>query len=85
MKLTYLKSYLVAINLHDWGPSSISTSKISNVAVDGKKFRIYFERNKLTPGQTVGYKETSTYIARGFQGTRSLIPLLCHYIFKVLL
>ena len=33
--MTNLLSYLVAVNLHDWRPSSISTSKISNETENG--------------------------------------------------
>ena len=41
-------SYLVAVNLHDHGPSSIATSKITNVTKNRSKHRINVKRNQLT-------------------------------------
>ena len=52
-------SNLVAVNLHDRCPSPISTPKISQVTVNGSKYRINFKRNKLTLIQPDEYKETS--------------------------
>ena len=51
--------HLVAINLHDRCPYPISTPKISQVTVNGNKYRINFEGNQLTLVQPGGYKETS--------------------------
>ena len=50
--------YLVAVNLHDGRPSSISTSKISHVTENRNWFWVKVKRSQLTYPRSVEYKNT---------------------------
>ena len=58
VRLMKVPQYLVAVNLHEGRPSSISTSKISHVTENRNWFPVKVKCNQLTYPRSVEHEKT---------------------------